>query len=76
MFGLCHHFKPKLLFFGYSFGVHCYNPRLYLRLEDLLHRGRLQSRTEAPCNNQYYAKSKWLVMFLEPSKEEGPQHML
>jgi hypothetical protein len=37
---------------------------LYLRLEDLLQRGILPSQTEAPCNNQYYAGNKWLVMFL------------
>jgi hypothetical protein len=37
---------------------------LYLRLEDLLQKGKLPSRTEAPCNTQYYDRNNWLVMFL------------
>jgi hypothetical protein len=45
---------------------------LYLRLEDLLHRGRLPSQTEAPYNNQYYARSKWLVIFLRTFRRGRP----
>jgi hypothetical protein len=28
MFSLHHHYKPKLLLFGYSFGVHSYDLRI------------------------------------------------
>jgi hypothetical protein len=45
---------------------------LYLCLKDLLQRGRLSSRTETPCNNQYYARSKWLVMFLRTFRRGRP----
>jgi hypothetical protein len=45
---------------------------LYLRLEDLRQRRRLPSWTEAPCNNQYYAERKWLVMFLRTSGRGRP----
>jgi hypothetical protein len=51
MLDLRHHFKPKLLFFGYSFGIHHCLFWMYLRLKDLRQR-RLPSRTfiydEAP----------------------------
>jgi hypothetical protein len=50
---------------------------LYLRLEDLLQRGRLPSRAEAPCNNQYYAMSKWLFMFFRTfGRERPPTHII
>jgi hypothetical protein len=32
-------------------------------------------KAEALCNNPYHAKNLWLVMFLGPSKEEGPQQV-
>jgi hypothetical protein len=28
MFSLHHHFKPKILLFGYSFGIHSYHLRI------------------------------------------------
>jgi hypothetical protein len=45
---------------------------IYLRLEDLLQKGKLPSQTEAPCNTQYYDRNNWLVMFLRTFRRGRP----
>jgi hypothetical protein len=68
MLDLRHHFKPKLLLFGYSFGIHC----CHFRDMSLFWRPSTKEKTPimnlclwwSSYNNQHYARNKWLVVFL------------
>jgi hypothetical protein len=68
MLDLRHYFKSKLLIFGDSFGVHC----CHFRVMSLSWRPSTEEKTpimnlcsrQISCNNQHYARNKWLVVFL------------
>jgi hypothetical protein len=65
MLGLYHHFKPKLLLFSYSFGVHSYHLQVTSSHHMPFSMGEnFHPEVEAPCNNLYHAENIWLVMFL------------
>jgi hypothetical protein len=76
MLYLRHHFKPKLLLFGYSFGVHC------CPIRGISSSWRPSTEEKTPimnprlcrssCNNQHYARIKWLVVFLRTFGKERP----
>jgi hypothetical protein len=73
MFGLHHHFKPKLLSFGYSFSIHPYHLRIISSLSYAFAIGEnFHPEAEAPCNNPYHAENIWLVMFLRNFERGRP----
>jgi hypothetical protein len=58
MLGVHHHFKPKLLLFGYSFGVHSYHLRVTSSHRMPFAMGEnFHPEAEARCNNLYHAET-------------------
>jgi hypothetical protein len=73
MFSLHQHYKPKLLLFGYSFGVHSYHLRIISSPRMPLLWGKdFHPEAEAPCNDIYHAENKWLIMFFRTFRRGRP----
>jgi hypothetical protein len=71
MLNLRHSFKPKLLF-DHNFGVHCCRSQVIPSSWRPSIEERASTMNRSSCNNQYYAKSKWLTVFLRTFGRERP----